>query len=55
LAGHFEGGNQSRFEAAVDWIKIWFLNNATSMNPNLNYAQVNRGPGKQIGGHTGVL
>lgn len=25
------------------------------MNPNLNYAQVIRGPGDQMGRHTGVL
>ncbi|KAG8731901.1 hypothetical protein FRC10_001365 [Ceratobasidium sp. 414] len=36
-------------------IKTWFIDNATAMNPNLNYAQLQRGPGKQLGQHTGVL
>ncbi|KAF8058672.1 chondroitin AC/alginate lyase [Lyophyllum atratum] len=41
--------------AASSYIKIWFLDPATRMNPNLNYAQMKRGPAGQIGSHTGVL
>ncbi|TYJ55669.1 hypothetical protein B9479_003572 [Cryptococcus floricola] len=36
-------------------LDTFFVNNATRMNPNLNYAQVVRGPGDQLGKHTGVL
>ncbi|KAI0088285.1 alginate lyase-domain-containing protein [Irpex rosettiformis] len=41
----------------VTWIKAWFLDEDTYMNPNLNYAQMQRGPGTegQVGTHTGIL
>ena len=39
----------------ASWINTWFLAPATYMNPNLNYAQVVRGPGADTGTHTGVL
>ncbi|KAJ3476475.1 hypothetical protein NLI96_g11133 [Meripilus lineatus] len=39
----------------ANWIDTWFLNNDTMMNPNLNYAQMNRGPTGQVGTHTGIL
>ncbi|KAI0042157.1 chondroitin AC/alginate lyase [Auriscalpium vulgare] len=39
----------------VTYIKTWFLDPATKMNPNLNFGQVQRGPGDQVGSHTGVL
>ncbi|KAL1952072.1 hypothetical protein VTO73DRAFT_1221 [Trametes versicolor] len=39
------------------FIDAWFLTPATAMNPNMNYGQQVRGPGKdqQIGTFTGVL
>jgi hypothetical protein len=40
---------------AATEIKTWFIDSATVMTPNLNYAQLKRGPGTQIGQHTGVL
>jgi hypothetical protein len=42
---------------AASFINTWFLANDTYMNPNLNYAQVERGPGptSNEGTHTGVL
>ncbi|KAG9086917.1 hypothetical protein FS749_003284 [Ceratobasidium sp. UAMH 11750] len=40
---------------AASAIKTWFIDPATAMNPNLNYAQLERGPGKQVGQHTGLL
>ncbi|KAG8908744.1 hypothetical protein FRB99_002982 [Tulasnella sp. 403] len=41
---------------AVRFVDTWFINNATYMNPNLNYAQVIRGVNGTGGGsHTGVL
>ncbi|KAI0061087.1 chondroitin AC/alginate lyase [Artomyces pyxidatus] len=39
----------------VSYVKTWFLDPDTKMNPNLNYGQVQRGPGQQVGTHTGVL
>jgi len=43
-------------ETAVNFLKVWFLNPDTKMNPNLKYAQMHRGPGiGQLGGHTGIL
>jgi hypothetical protein len=41
----------------VSFVNTWFLANDTYMNPNLNYAQVVRGPGptSNMGTHTGVL
>ena len=39
----------------VTFIKAWFLDPDTYMNPNLNYAQMQRGPDGQVGTHTGIL
>lgn len=39
----------------ASWINTWFLAPDTYMNPNLDYAQVVRGPGADTGTHTGVL
>jgi hypothetical protein len=40
----------------ASFINTWFINSETAMNPNLNYAQMSRGPGDgQLGQHTGVL
>ena len=40
----------------ASWVNTWFLANDTYMNPNLNYAQIQRGPGtSNTGTHTGVL
>lgn len=39
----------------VTFIKAWFLDADTYMNPNLNYAQMQRGPDGQVGTHTGIL
>ena len=39
----------------ASWVDTWFLAPDTYMNPNLNYAQVIRGPGANTGTHTGVL
>ncbi|OJT05906.1 hypothetical protein TRAPUB_3256 [Trametes pubescens] len=37
------------------FVKAWFLDADTAMNPNLAYAQMARGPDGQVGQHTGVL
>jgi len=49
---------ESKYSAnTASFVDTWFLNPATSMNPNLNFAQMQRGPGPsgQTGSHTGVL
>ncbi|KAF6758849.1 alginate lyase-domain-containing protein [Ephemerocybe angulata] len=40
---------------AVRFLNTWFLAADTRMNPNLDYSQMQRGPGRQIGSQTGVL
>ena len=48
--------NSSAYAAHVnDAVYTFFVNQSTLMNPNLNYAQVTRGPGNQTGGSVGVL
>jgi len=39
----------------ANYVNTWFIDPNTSMNPNLDYAQMNRGPNGQVGTHTGVL
>ncbi|KAL4242367.1 dermatan-sulfate isomerase family protein [Abortiporus biennis] len=48
-------GNTSYVDNVAKWIKTWFLDSDTLMNPNLNYAQMERGPTGQVGTHTGIL
>lgn len=48
-------GDNSYASNAANEIKTWFIDPATAMTPNLNYAQLKRGPGTQTGQHTGVL
>jgi hypothetical protein len=46
----------SNYSASIaSFIKVWFIDPDTAMNPNLNYAQMDRGPDGQNGTHTGVL
>lgn len=46
----------SNYSANVaNYVDTWFINPNTAMNPNLNYAQMMRGPNGQVGTHTGVL
>lgn len=40
---------------AVRFIDTFFLNPETAMTPNMNYGQVVRGPGEQVGSFMGVL
>ncbi|KAF7978767.1 hypothetical protein HWV62_44802 [Athelia sp. TMB] len=40
---------------AAHYIDTWFVNPATAQTPNLEYAQMHRGPDGQIGDHTGLL
>jgi len=54
LAWAINGSSQYATNVA-SWINTWFLANDTYMNPNLNYAQMVRGPASRTGTHTGVL
>lgn len=42
-------------QTAAKFIDTWFLNSATAMNSNLQYGQLIRGPGKQVGQFMGIL
>ncbi|KAJ7241668.1 chondroitin AC/alginate lyase [Mycena haematopus] len=56
LAHSFQNQSSSVYSQNIaKFVDAWFLNNATGMNPNLNYAQMERGPTGQVGTHTGVL
>ncbi|KAF7343324.1 Chondroitin AC/alginate lyase [Mycena venus] len=56
LAFAFENKSSSEYsQNIVKFVNAWFLDSETGMNPNLNYAQMNRGPNGQVGTHTGVL
>ncbi|KAM5536812.1 hypothetical protein V8D89_009530 [Ganoderma adspersum] len=48
-------GSSAYAARVAKYISTWFLDDATYMTPNLNYAQMNRGPKGQNGTHTGLL
>ena len=48
-------GKEAYANKAVSFIRTWFLDEDTFMNPNLNFSQIHRGPGVQKGNHCGVL
>jgi hypothetical protein len=48
-------GSSNYSANAVRFVKTWFIDADTAMTPNLNYAQMQRGPNGQNGTHTGVL
>jgi hypothetical protein len=48
-------GSTNYSSAAVSFLDTWFINPASAMTPNLQYAQMQRGPTGQIGTHTGLL
>ncbi|KAJ7868487.1 chondroitin AC/alginate lyase [Mycena leptocephala] len=56
LAFSFDNKSSSVYsQNIVKFVNAWFLDSQTGMNPNLNYAQMERGPNGQVGTHTGVL
>jgi hypothetical protein len=48
-------GSEHYEQNVVRFIDYWFLNPDTYMLPNLDYAQMLRGPNGQTGAHTGLL
>ena len=54
LAYYFTN-NPQYASKAVDLLRVWFLNNSTSMNPNLQYAEVVRGEDNNNGTMRGIL
>ena len=48
-------GSDAYAESAAHFVDVWFLDADTGMNPNLNFAQMQRGPTGQNGTHTGIL
>lgn len=52
---YFLTGQEKYATKAVDKLKVWFLNSATKMNPNLNYAQMIPGQNGNKGRAEGVL
>lgn len=48
-------GSSTYASNVANFVDMWFVNNATIMNPNLDYAQMPRGPNGQNGDHEGVL
>ena len=51
----FFSGDDKYAGKAVEYLKVWFLNKETSMNPNLNYAQVVPGMYNGMGRCYGVI
>jgi hypothetical protein len=48
-------GSSNYSSNVANYINTWFINPDTAMTPNLNYAQMQRGPKGQVGSHTGIL
>lgn len=48
-------GSSNYSANAANYIDTWFVNPNTAQTPNLQYAQMDRGPDGQIGTHTGLL
>ncbi|MBP9721670.1 MAG: alginate lyase family protein [Gammaproteobacteria bacterium] len=47
--------NNQSAKQAVEYLRLWFLNSDTAMNPNLNYAQVVLGRNNNKGNPEGIL
>ena len=50
---HYFTGNKTYANKAIELLKVWFLDEETKMNPNLNYAQAI--PGKTKGRGIGII
>jgi hypothetical protein len=52
---YFFTENPQYASKAVELLRVWFLNNSTGMNPNLQYAEVVRGENNNNGTMRGIL
>ena len=52
---HYFTENPRYVAKAVELLRVWFLNNSTGMNPNLQYAEVVRGENNNNGTMRGIL
>ena len=48
-------GSSTYSAKAAGYVNTWFIDLESYMTPNLEYAQMERGPTGQIGTHTGLL
>lgn len=48
-------GSSNYSANAAHYVDTWFINPDTAQTPNLQYAQMERGPDGQVGTHTGAL
>jgi hypothetical protein len=55
VASGLSGVSSSFSQIVGGIIDTWFLNPTTGMNPHLNFSQVVRGPGTQVGSFMGIL
>lgn len=51
--GYYLTGNQEYAEQGIKWLKTWFIDTATMMNPNFEYSQIIRGSKKK--NYSGII
>lgn len=52
---YYLSGDEKYAETATNWVRVFFLNKDTKMNPNLNYSQVVPGRNNGMGRSQGVI
>lgn len=52
---YFFTANEKYAHKAMEYLRLWFLNKNTKMNPNLNYAQVIKGHNNDEGRSEGII
>lgn len=54
LAG-FYTGDKRYFQKSSDYLRAWFVNPETRMNPNFNYGEIRPGHDEDKGNYTGII